>query len=143
LLEESLTDAWRAEGQGWWLADSLACVAQLDIDEHRFDRGRTLLREALELSMTLGDQRMIVRCLERLAYLATARGWCRRAIRLVNAASSIRAAAGVPRVLVESKALTRWLEPAELSLDPAVREQLAREGAAMTLERVVTYALAR
>jgi tetratricopeptide (TPR) repeat protein len=143
LLEESLKDARRADGQGWWLADSLACVAQMDIDDHRFDRGRTLLREALELSITLGDQRMIVRCLERLAYLATARRRFRRAVRLLDAASSLRAAAGLPRVPVESKALKRWLEPAERSLDPAVREQLGREGAAMTVESVMTYALER
>jgi predicted ATPase len=143
LLEESLKDARRADGQGWWLADSLACVAQLDVDDHRFGRGRTLLREALELSITLGDQRMIVRCLERLAYLATARSWFRRAIRLVKAADSLRVAAGLPRAPVESKAVRRWLEPAELSLDPAVREQLGRGGTAMSLESVLAYALER
>jgi predicted ATPase len=142
-LEESLEEARRADGRGWWLADSLACVAQLDIDDHQFNSGRTLLREALELSITLGDQRMIVRCLERLAYLATARGWFRRAVRIVNAANSLRAAAGLPRVPVESRALKRWLEPAELSLDPAVREQLGRDGAAMTLQSVLAYALER
>ena len=116
-------------------------MAQLNIDDRRFERARTLLREALELSITLGDQRMIVRCLERLAYLATARRRFRRAVRLVDAASSLRAAAGLPRAHVESKALKRWLEPAELSFDPAVRERLGREGAAMTLESVLTYAV--
>jgi len=141
LLKESLTEARRADGQGWWLADSLSCVAQLDIDDHRFERARSLLREALELSITLGDQRMIVRCLERLAYLATARRRFSRAVRLVDAASSLRATATLPRAQVESTALKRWLEPAELSLDPAVRAQLGREGAAMPLETVLTYAL--
>jgi hypothetical protein len=116
-------------------------VAQLDVDDRRFERARTLLREALELSTTLGDRRMIVRCLERLAYLATARRRFRRAVRLVDAASSLRAAAGLPRAQVERKALKRWLEPAELSLDPAVRDQLGREGAAMALETVLTYAV--
>jgi hypothetical protein len=75
----------RTDRVGGWLMRLLASP-QMGIDVHRFGRGRTLLREALELSITLGDQRMTVRCLERLAYLATARGWFRRAIRLVNAA---------------------------------------------------------
>jgi hypothetical protein len=86
---------------------------------------------------------MIVRSLERLAYLATERRLFRRAVRLVDAASSLRTSAGLPRAPVESKALKLWLEPAELSLDPAVREQLGREGAAMTVESVLTYVLER
>jgi DNA-binding CsgD family transcriptional regulator len=141
LLEASLADARRQEGLGWWVADSLACVAQLDIDSHRFDRASMLLKEALEVSMTLGDRRMVARCLERLAYLAAARGRTRRAVWLAAAATSLRTATGLPRAPVESKAFEHWLEPAELALEPAARDQLCREAAAMTLESILTYAL--
>ena len=140
-LEESLAEARRDEGRGWWTADALACVAQLDIDGCRLDRAGTLLREALELSMALGDQRMIVRCVERLAYLATAQGQSRRALLLAAAASALRTAAGLPRSPVESKAVERWLGPAEQALESGTREQVRREGATMALERVLTYAL--
>jgi hypothetical protein len=121
------------------LADALAFVAQLDVDSGHFDRASRLLSEALELSLALGDQRMVARCLERLAYLQAANGRFKRAIRLCAAADALRTAAGLPRAPVESHSLQRWLEPAEQALEPATREHERRQGATMPLERVLTY----
>ena len=47
LLERSLEHARNDDGRGWWLADALACVAQLDVDSGHFDRACGLLSEAL------------------------------------------------------------------------------------------------
>ncbi len=140
-LEDSLKEARGVEGRGWWLADALACVAQLDVEARRFDRAGLLLREALELSLTLGDRRMIARCIERLAYLAATQGRSARALRLAAAADALRAADGWLQSAVESKTFERWLAPAERGLQPAVRERVRREGARMALERVLAYAL--
>lgn len=140
-LEESLEHARKDEGRGWWLADALACVAQLDVGTGRFDRARTLLTEALELSSELGDQRCISRCLERLAYLAAAQAQYKRALRLASGADALRTAAGLPRAPVESHTIERWLAPAMQGLEPTLRDQLHREGATMDVQRLLADAI--
>jgi len=120
-LEDSLEEARGVAGRGWWLADALACVAQLDVEVRRFDRAGLLPREALELSRTLGDRRMIARCLERLAYLAATQGRSARALRLAAAADALRAAEGWLQSAVESKTFERWLAPAEPGLSSCVQ----------------------
>jgi predicted ATPase/DNA-binding CsgD family transcriptional regulator/transcriptional regulator with XRE-family HTH domain len=140
-LEESLAEARREPARGWWLADALGCVAQLEIDGRRFERAGTLLKEALQESMDLADQRMVARCLERLSYLAAAQGRSEPAVRLGAAAGALRTKAGQPRSPVEARTLKAWLAPAEHRLEPTVLEQVRREGADMPLEGVLTYAL--
>jgi DNA-binding CsgD family transcriptional regulator/tetratricopeptide (TPR) repeat protein len=141
LLEDALDEARKVEGPGWWLADALACVAQLDIDAGRFDRAQTLLRDAVDVSMVLGDQRMIARCLDRLAHLATAERAHGRAIRLAAAADWLRTRAGLPRAPAEDRTVKRWLLPSENALEPAVRDRARRDATAMSLDRVLAYAL--
>ena len=75
------------------------------------------MREALELSIDLGDQRSIARYLERLAYLAAAQGQSKRALRLASGADALRTGSGLPRAPVESHTLKRWLAPAEHQLE--------------------------
>lgn len=140
-LEESLGEARKDEGRGWWLADALACVGQLDVGTGRFDRAGRLLTEALELSIALGDQRCIARCLERLAYLAAAQGQSQRALRLASGADALRTGAGLPRAPVESHTLKRWLAPAEHRLAAVAQQHVSREGATMKSERLFAYAL--
>lgn len=140
LLEQSVIHARKNDGRGWWLADALACVAQLDVDEGQFSRAYELLTEALELSTALGDQRMVARCLERLAYLEAAQARYEPAIRLCAAADALRTATGLPRPPVESRKVERWLAPAEQALDAATREQVRQQGATLPLERVLTHA---
>jgi len=93
------------------------------------------------LSIALGDQRSIARCLERLAYLAAAQGQSKRALRLASGADALRTGAGLPRAPVESHTLKRWLAPAEHRLEAVAREQVSREGATMNSERLFAYAL--
>jgi predicted ATPase/DNA-binding CsgD family transcriptional regulator len=140
-LEESLAEARREPARGWWLADALGCVAQLEIDDRRFERAGTLLKEALQESMDLADQRMVARCLERLSYLAAAQGRSEPAVRLSAAAGALRTKAGLPRSPVEARTIKAWLEPAEHRLEPTVLEQVRREGADMPLESVLTCAI--
>jgi DNA-binding CsgD family transcriptional regulator len=123
------------------LADALACVGQLDVGDRHFDRAAPLLREALEVAIALGDQRMIARCLERLAYLAAAQGQSGRALRLASGADALRTASRLPRAPVESHTLNRWLEPAVHGLEPDKQQQVSREGATMNSERLLAYAL--
>ena len=140
-LEESLAEARREPARGWWLADALGCVAQLEIEGRQFERAGTLLKKALEESLDLGDQRMVARCLERLCYLAAAQGRSEPAVRLGAAAGALRTKTGQPRSPVEVRTLKAWLAPAEQQLEPTVLEQVRREGADMPLEGVLTSAL--
>jgi tetratricopeptide (TPR) repeat protein len=140
-LEEAVDEARAVEGLGWWLSDALACAAQLEIDSHRLPRADALLKEALEIAVSLGDQRMLARCLERLAYLASVRGQYQRALRLDGAAEAIRQAVGLPRAPVDVKTLHVWLAPAERVLEPNARERARGEGASVTLDNIVTFAL--
>ena len=140
-LEESVEAARSVEGLGWWLSDALACAAQLDIDTHRFARAAGLLREALEVAVSLGDERMIARCLERLAYLAVAMGQYHRALKLDGAAETLRRGGGVARAPVEISTRDAWLGPAEHGLEPALREQVRRVAGRMTLDEIIAFAL--
>jgi tetratricopeptide (TPR) repeat protein len=140
-LEESLDDARTVDGRGWWLADAMACTAELEIESQHFERAGALLREALELSVALGDQRMIARCLERLANLAGAQGRCKRAVRLAAAADAVREVTGLARCKTETVTLARWLGAAERAIEPVALQQIRREGASMPLDSVLTYAL--
>ena len=140
-LEESLADARNEERLGWWLADALASVAQLDVYCSRFDRAHQLLSEGLQLSNTLGDRRSIVRCLERMAYLAAAERQSIRALRLAAAADALRTQAGLPRSPVENRLLNRWLGATERALNPTDLQRVHREAAMMQVEQVLEYAL--
>jgi tetratricopeptide (TPR) repeat protein len=141
-LEESLDEARKEERRGWWLADALASVAQLDVDCSRFDRAHALLSEGLQLSNTLGDRRSFVRCLERLAYLAVAERQSIRALHLAAAADALRTQADLPRSPVENRLLNQWLATTERALNPTDLQRVRREAAMMQVEEVLGYALA-
>ena len=123
------------------MPDALTCVAQLEIDTHRFARAAELLREALGLAVGLGDQRIIARCLERLAYLAAGQGRYQRALMLEGTAETLRRASVFPRAPVEIRMLRSWLAPAKHSLEPSLRDQVRRRTASMTREQTIAYAL--
>jgi DNA-binding CsgD family transcriptional regulator len=140
-LADSLEAARSVEARGWWLADALVCVAQLEIDSRRFSRAATLLRQGLDVSIALGDQRMIARCLERLAHLAAAQGRHTRGIQLASAANALRTTVGQPRSPLETRMVTAWMTLAEEALEPASREYAREQGATCDLGRVLADGL--
>jgi predicted ATPase/DNA-binding XRE family transcriptional regulator len=140
-LEEAVDQSRAIEGLGWWVPDALASVAQVEIDSHGFARAGELLQEALDAAVSLGDQRIIARCLERVAYLAAVQVRYEPALTLAAAAETLRRASGFARAPVEIRLLSNWLEPATRALEPALRDQVRRRAASMTLDQTVGYAL--
>jgi non-specific serine/threonine protein kinase len=140
-LEEAVDQSRAIEGLGWWVPDALASVAQVEIDSHALAHAGELLQEALDAAVSLGDQRIIAHCLERVAYLAAAEGKYEPALTLGGTAETLRRASGYVRAPVENRMLSRWLAPAKRALEPALRDEVRRRAASMTLDQTVAYAL--
>ncbi|MCB0075616.1 MAG: hypothetical protein KDE20_29380, partial [Caldilineaceae bacterium] len=64
-----------------------------------------------------------------------------RALCLVGAAATARAAIGAPRSTAEAEKLDQALQPVIARLEPATADALLAQGAAMALDEIVACAL--
>ncbi|HEY4751834.1 MAG TPA: hypothetical protein VIH37_01020, partial [Candidatus Limnocylindrales bacterium] len=89
-----------------------------------------------------GDTAGMTLVLDDYASLAAARGDATRGLRLWGAARSLTATTGTGLAAVVNDAYTQFHLPTPRGMvEPAEAERLAAEGAAMTLDEVVAYAL--
>jgi hypothetical protein len=90
---------------------------------------------------TLGDQRVIAHCLVGLAAVAALATQPHRAARLWGAAEALLETLGAHLELADQPPGRRGADRARADLGPALFEDFAAEGRAMSLEQVFEYAL--
>jgi hypothetical protein len=95
----------------------------------------------LQTFALLGHRRGIARALEGAAFLAVSQGLPERALRLAAAAAHLRQSVGAPRHPEEQFRLDQTLLPAWESVSEAAGKRAWAEGAGMTLEAAIRYAL--
>jgi len=140
LCRESLTVA-RAAGH-----TAQASVALLNLGEWARRQGdlrqaRAHLHESLRLAREIGYVHSVSVALLNLAQAMSAAGETERAARLFGAAEARFAAVGVHMPVQERAEYDRDQVAARARLAPESWERLYQEGAAMTLEEALTYAL--
>jgi hypothetical protein len=141
LLRGSSHEAGRARGFLAWATTHLGAVllAQGDVA-----RAGALLAESLTGTHPRGHQRVAL-ALAALGGAAAAEAQHERALRLGGAAAALRAAAGerLERRLdfLPPATLDRWLDPARHALSQERAGAVWAEGAAMTMEEAIAYAL--
>ena len=100
-----------------------------------------LYRESIILYRELGDRWALAYVLEDTGVLAVLQSRADRALRLVEAALSLRETIGAPRSSVEQEKLERALEPAREALSDAEQEACRAQGRQMSLDQAIEYAL--
>jgi hypothetical protein len=104
------------------------------------DRATDAFREELELSHELVIRPLASEALHGLAVVAAAHRDDDRAARLIGAAV---AHGGVPHDAVETRLETMFLQPARRRIGPDAWDAAAREGAHLSLQHVVAWALSQ
>jgi len=140
LFEESL-NTFRQIGAKVFYSGLLRRLGTVARFEGDYARAHALLKESLLCSKDLGEKLGIVSCLEDLAGVAQTSGQHERAVRLFSAASVLREALGGPTAFWEPTEHTHDLANGREALPPRVFATAWTEGAAMTLEQVMDYAL--
>jgi predicted ATPase len=118
---------------------NLGLVALFDGD---CQRARSLASDSLTFAERLGDKPTIVECLHVLAGAASAEARPRRAATLAGAAEALHAAIGAPPSPAERAVGERFESGLRVHEDEALGSAWA-EGKAMSLDRVLDYALER
>ena len=139
-FEEALPLQRRA-GNQTMAAWSLHMLGSASLQLGQLDRARRALAEALRMFHASGDAGLTL-VLDDFASLAAAVGDPERAARLWGAARSLTASTGTGLASFVDEQHEQFRRPsARAMLDPVDAERLAQEGAAMTLDEVVAYAL--
>ncbi|HEV8129888.1 MAG TPA: tetratricopeptide repeat protein [Acidobacteriota bacterium] len=125
------------------IASSLADLGSLARDAGDNSAARSLYEESLVLYKQLGDRRGIAHLLEGFAGLAAAKRQATRALRLSSAAAMVRRAVGATLSASEEAALQHKLEKIRQGLSNSASTAAWNEGANMSLERAIEYALER
>jgi len=109
--------------------------------ERRLDKSIEHFSMGLALMRDLGDARVSVNVLFGLAGTAAAAGDAERAARLEAVAARSEEILGHIPTVADSGIHMRYLDELRASTDPSVWEVAAREGAAMSLEEGIEFAL--
>jgi predicted ATPase/class 3 adenylate cyclase len=141
LLEQSLAlfrETGHVEGTVYALTGLGSALAQ----EGNTARASSLFRESLVLSKKHGIKWAILECLYGLAAVSACQGQPERAARLLGAAEALRGAIEYSLPLPDQTDYERSRAIARAALSDAAFAATWADGRAMTLERVVEYALA-
>jgi len=133
----------RAHGERWWLGYTLVASALVALALGDPARATGYVRESLRSRHDMGDVQGMAGSVERLAWIAATIGNYRRAARLLGAADRFWQAVGVTlygapqwlRGRTDCQAATRQ------ALGDQAYERALREGAALTTDEAVGYAL--
>jgi tetratricopeptide (TPR) repeat protein len=109
--------------------------------EHQRDAAAEHLRQALVLGGDTEAKVLIAECLYGMAAVAAMDGDSQRAARLWGAAESLKEETLVPLSTPEKFIVDRYLEPAYVHPADNVCETARTEGAAMSLDEAIAYAL--
>jgi ATP/maltotriose-dependent transcriptional regulator MalT len=139
-LEQSL-ELGRTLGISRGLVWTLYFLAQHALAQGDAKRARTTFAESLRLARQTGDRLATAHCIEGFAgaLAATQPG---RALRLVEAAGSLREMVGSAPFPADRERLERWLGVAARGLGETATAVARTEGRLMTLDQAVAYALA-
>jgi hypothetical protein len=99
------------------------------------------VKEAVQSFIKLGDLDGVAEGFEALAGIAVAQEGFVRAARLAGAADSLRGAVGIPLGEVDRVRLDRWLSEPRGRLGEESFNAAWMEGAGMTTEQAIDYAL--
>ncbi len=133
----------RRMGDRWWLSFALGGAARAALAAGNLDAANGYAREALRLAAAFGNAQMVASTLDRLAWIASARGDYERGVRLAGATRTMwrqvgRTWYGAPKwIMAEAPteaACRRVLGDAEF--------EAAREwGARLSIDQAIAYAL--
>jgi predicted ATPase/transcriptional regulator with XRE-family HTH domain len=140
LLEESLALA-RASGARSSVAVALTNLSLVAQAQRDYERATVLQGDALDLYRLLGDQDGLAHCFENFALIATARDEPARAARLFGAAEVLRTRIGVPGRPADRDFNQRRIVALRAQLGDAAFDAAWEEGAAMSLDDAIAYAL--
>ena len=124
------------------VASVLVNLGLVALFEGDCQRARSLASDSLTVAQRLGDKPTIVECLHVLAGTASAEGRPRRAATLAGAAEALHAAIGAPPSPAE-RAVGERFESRLRVHDDEELDAAWVEGKAMSLDRVLDYALQR
>ena len=136
-LEEYLTAELTSVGTG--IAHALLGIVAIHQDNR--DEAASRFREALVCVRDSRHRDTVALSLYGLAAVAAIDGDNERALRLWGAASEVRNAMRSPLRSPEQFLVERYLKPASSLLPEATEEQVRSQGAAMSLDEAVAYAL--
>lgn len=142
LMNESLK-MFQEIGDRYGAAFALCSLANITHDRGDDDRATSLLKESLTLRNEIGDKHGIVECLDGLATVAIAQNQVERALQLAGAADARRTALRIRLSPAEQIRSDHNRHLAQGALDNKAFTSAYEQGYAMTLERVVPFALAR
>ena len=119
------------------LLDLLAFIA---LHAGRIDEAGAHLSEAVRAFHTVGNQAVLARTLDHVAWLGTRANQPAAAIRLLGATTTLRQQVGVSATLVEQVFFDEALETARKNLTPESFNDAWGEGTRMTREQAVQHA---
>ena len=131
----------RSFNRNWAIANSLNKLGRVALAQGDDLVATAAWCESAERFHAQGDQRFIPCCLEGLARAACARREYAQASRLLGAGSSIRKAIGTPLPPVDQPSMRETLSTLRRSLGDEAFNELYADGAGMTLDDAVVYAL--
>jgi tetratricopeptide (TPR) repeat protein len=141
LLEGSLADLRELGPRFLWVVQTLTDLGELAIEQGDLSQAHARLAESLVTTAELRDRFGTARNLDGFAQLAAANGQARVSLRLAGAAATLREAIGVPRTPTNSAALEHCLKSARAALGDDTADVAWADGAALTLDQAVDYAL--
>jgi non-specific serine/threonine protein kinase len=121
---------------------ALRVLGELATERGAFVQAQSLYASSLETWQGLADRVELARTLESCAILAMVRTHAQRALRLVGAAGTLRAATGAVRGREADEALARWLELAREAVGEERAAAIQAEGAELTPEQAIELATA-
>lgn len=123
-----------------WLFGSLGW---LRLAQQDYARAAEFFEDCLRYSIEVGEKRPLVAALERLACLASAQGDAVRAARIFGATTALRVGLMAPLPPVFAAQHAPYLALMRAALDADSELAARAEGAALTLEQAIAYALQR
>jgi predicted ATPase/class 3 adenylate cyclase len=131
----------RANNDEWGAACTSLNLAVAHLAAGSPDEAQPLIRSCLTSYDELGDLDLLIGALEAGAGLAAAREQWKVGLRLGAAATRGRQVLSVPIAAVDLLHLERWMAQSAAGLPPETAAAARDEGAAMTVEQAVGYAL--
>ena len=131
----------RAKSDAWGIACTLNNLGSVSLEQGDSVLARRRLAEGTRSFVDLGDFDGVAEGLEATACVDAAEGRPIRAARIAGAADSLRRSLGIPLGPLDQEQFEKWLTKAKTSLGDHVFKEHWDEGAAMTLDQAIGYAL--
>jgi predicted ATPase/DNA-binding CsgD family transcriptional regulator len=141
LFEEGMA-VYRPLGDLRGSATALQQLATLALEQDAYEQAASYLQECLLISQKQGHRRSLARCLRGLAQVAAAQGDQLQATRLLGAAERLHVEGDPSPAQPSWKAYLPLLAGTDSLLDEQAIQAAWEEGASLTVEQALDYALA-